>query len=118
MVLWCSELTNRAPLAVFQPRRGGPPGAQLLLKTVAIAPPNVNALLSSQHGRPFVGGTVLGESSFFLEVCPPGSGKFYTVCYLGGTEVGVRLDLVCEPGTKFRLGVPSEKYRGKGENLL
>jgi hypothetical protein len=77
MVLGCAELTTKNPVVTYQSHLNPPLDTELHLHSIAIAAQHVNELVSSLHGRPFVGGTVQGQSmSFCVEVAAPGSDTF------------------------------------------
>lgn len=118
MVLWCAELSTRNPVLTYQPNVNSPLETELHLQSIAIAAQHVNDLVSSLHGRPFVGGTVQGQSSLCVEVAVPGNDTFYTICHLGGTQCGVQFTgMACEPGTRFRMGALESYSRAENRSL-
>jgi hypothetical protein len=99
MVLWCAKVNNCRQEVPYE----GEQDKELHLRSVNVVPSNSNAYKAYTDSLGSYGRS--SEESFYLEVAKPGTRDFFVFCHLQARESYV--DLVCEPGTKFRLHVPN-----------
>jgi hypothetical protein len=113
MVLWCAKISTSEPELIYQPAETGPQDTELHLHSVNVVPKhncNLYTLFAAPQHYPKTGPTHrMPDGCFSLTVAKPGSDAFFIVCQLDAMYLRSNVELVCEPGTKFRLEVP-EKY--------